>query len=162
MWGSWTTCPLYWTPTTPETGRAWLNLTSTYPTTRSGKSGTVMHVLYSHNQVRPHILILSVNRDIDSALIFHVNKQIVLHFSTHINNFQVSYLKLTCLLFRHKTKDHFKEAILPFLSSHGYRLFHMTHYFYELPSRRIDVIECIQRYHPVCPSCEEIYSCIKS
>lgn len=74
--------------------------------------------------------------------------------------FSLSFNKIKEI--RHKTKDHFKEAVLPLLSSHGFSIFDLTYYFYKLPSRRIDVIECIQRYHPYCRDCGEIYSCVKS
>eukprot|EP00105_Crassostrea_gigas_P025181 XP_011445674.1 PREDICTED: uncharacterized protein LOC105341074 [Crassostrea gigas] len=74
--------------------------------------------------------------------------------------FNMSFNKIKEI--RHKTKDHFKEALLPLLSSHGYRIFDLTYYFYKLPSRRIDIIECIQRYHPYCRDCGEIYSHVKS
>uniref|UniRef100_K1QLK0 Uncharacterized protein n=1 Tax=Magallana gigas TaxID=29159 RepID=K1QLK0_MAGGI len=74
--------------------------------------------------------------------------------------FSLSFNKIQEI--RHKTKDHFKEAVLPLLSSHGLSIVHLTSYFYKLPSRRIDVIECIQRYHPYCQECGEIYDCVKS
>lgn len=74
--------------------------------------------------------------------------------------FSLSFNKIQEI--RHKTKDHFKEAVLPLLSSHGLSIVHLTSYFYKLPSRRIDVIECIQRYHPYCRECGEIYDYVKS
>ncbi|XP_061164300.1 uncharacterized protein LOC133173325 [Saccostrea echinata] len=72
----------------------------------------------------------------------------------------LSYNKI--MEIRHKTKDHFKEGILPLLSSHGYTVYDVTNYFSLLPSRRVDVIECIQRYHPNCQKCGEIYNSLKS
>ncbi|XP_062609154.1 uncharacterized protein LOC134270917 [Saccostrea cucullata] len=73
--------------------------------------------------------------------------------------FRLPYSKIDEI--RYKTKDHFKEGVLPLLSSHGYTIYDVTSYFYPEPSRRVDVIECIRRYHPNCQKCGEIYKNLK-
>ncbi|XP_061164142.1 uncharacterized protein LOC133173202 [Saccostrea echinata] len=73
--------------------------------------------------------------------------------------FDLPYNKI--LEIRHKTKDHFKEGVLPLLSSHGCTIYDVTSYFNLESSRRVDVIECIRRYHPNCQKCGEIYNNLK-